>query len=133
MKILVVDDDPGMARAVQRLLRGDEVEVAHAPDAALDLVESADKSGRPFELVLCDYLLPGMTGIELGTALSERREPPMFGLMSGYDSPAALTPNLVALVKPFTPTELRQAVRALVTAKAAAITQRIPRLSLAVG
>ncbi len=55
-RILVVDDDPAVARAIARQLGG--AETANGGQAAIDrLLE-----GPPVDLVLCDVMMPGVSG-----------------------------------------------------------------------
>lgn len=60
--ILVVDDDPLAARAVSRLLSSqhDIVDVRSGRDAMERLT-----SGESYDLVLCDLMMPEMTGMDL--------------------------------------------------------------------
>lgn len=60
--ILVIDDDRLAARAVARLLGStyDIVDVQSAKDAMDRL-----RSGEKYDLVLCDLMMPEMTGMEL--------------------------------------------------------------------
>lgn len=58
--VLIVDDEELVARAVARLLAGDRVEVARSGRDALAL----GPLGR-FDVVVCDLMMPEMTGIEL--------------------------------------------------------------------
>ncbi|HEY1906227.1 MAG TPA: response regulator [Myxococcaceae bacterium] len=68
-RVLVVDDEPLVASAARRLLaRAHEVQVAHNGHSALELIET----GR-FDAVLCDILMPHMTGLELHALLSATR------------------------------------------------------------
>jgi two-component system chemotaxis response regulator CheY len=65
LKILVVDDSSVMRRIVQRTLRqagfaDQDIDEAESGAQALEKIEAA----RP-DLVLSDWNLPGMTGIEL--------------------------------------------------------------------
>lgn len=58
-RVLVVDDDPAIARAVTRILRGAASVTAESdPSAALDRV----RRGERFALVICDVMMPGVTG-----------------------------------------------------------------------
>jgi PAS domain S-box-containing protein len=61
-RVLVVDDDPAVLRAIARLLRP-ESEVVSLTDAheALRLLES----GERFDVIFCDLMMPEMSGMEL--------------------------------------------------------------------
>lgn len=64
-RILIVDDEPGMRRAAERVLAADyEVAGASLPSQALAMVETF----RP-DLVICDIRMPEMDGFALVTAL----------------------------------------------------------------
>lgn len=60
-KILVVDDDPGIQMTLSEALkkRGCDVEIVSSAEAALEKI-----STRPFDLILLDVKLGGMSGIE---------------------------------------------------------------------
>lgn len=66
-RMLVVDDEELVARIVERSL-GDAYEILAATNAwaALALVEA----GHRFDVILCDLMMPTMTGMELHKALS---------------------------------------------------------------
>lgn len=68
-RVLVVDDEPLVGRAVARVLgpRHDVV-VATSGREALSLIGT----GHVFDLVLCDLMMPEMTGMELYHAVLER-------------------------------------------------------------
>ena len=57
-RVLVVDDEPSLARAIQRALRGYEVELVH--DGA-DALARLNEEPEP-DLILCDLMMPGLTG-----------------------------------------------------------------------
>jgi CheY-like chemotaxis protein len=61
-RVLIVDDQPDMARALARLLL-DSAEVATSGSGEDALARIA--GGERFDLVLCDIMMPGMTGLEL--------------------------------------------------------------------
>jgi len=68
-RVLVVDDEPLVGRAVARVLgHGHEVTVATSGREALALIEA----GRAFDLVLCDLMMPGMSGMELYETVAAR-------------------------------------------------------------
>lgn len=60
-KVLVVDDEPPLRKALQTTLtaRGFTVEEASSAERALELVGQ-----RPFDLILLDISMPGMGGVE---------------------------------------------------------------------
>jgi DNA-binding response OmpR family regulator len=61
MRVLCVDDEPAMRLVVRCALAEDEVvEAPTVPEAERLLVEDA-----PFDVVLLDMMLPGVSGIEL--------------------------------------------------------------------
>jgi len=67
--VLVIDDEPLVARTIARGLRGHKVTVCgNAAEGLEKLV-----SGELPELVLCDLMMPGMTGIDLYEALAKAR------------------------------------------------------------
>jgi PAS domain S-box-containing protein len=66
-RILVVDDEPTVGRALRRALSDHDLTVARNGRVALELCEA-----QRFDLVLCDLMMPEMTGMEFFGALSAR-------------------------------------------------------------
>ena len=107
--ILVVDDDRFMRAVLARVLRDHELTVVADARAALALIEE----GRRFDLVLCDVILPGMSGIELLEAVLERDadQAERFVFLCGVDPSTIQAPIEVPwLGKPFEIDELRALV-----------------------
>ena len=70
-RVLVVDDDEAVLRAIARLLRPEnEVVAVSDPHEALRLLES----GERFDVILCDLMMPHLSGMELYN-LVEARNP----------------------------------------------------------
>lgn len=67
-KVLIVDDEPDVLNALARSLRIAGHEVTKANSSA-DAIEAARE--HPFELVVLDYIMPTMSGIELLNKLRE--------------------------------------------------------------
>jgi DNA-binding response OmpR family regulator len=114
MEILLVEDDPRVARTVERALieAGHHVDVAH--DGAAGLVRA--ESGT-YALLVLDVLLPEMNGLAVARALRRQRVPTPILLLTARDAVADRVRGLDAgaddyLVKPFALDELLARVRA---------------------
>ena len=67
-RLLIVDDDEKVGQALAALLRADhEVEVSADPGAVARRIVS----GERFDVVLCDLMMPRMTGMDLHAAVAE--------------------------------------------------------------
>lgn len=112
MRILVVDDDLAVARALARTLVGHDVSIATDGNSALANASAADAAGSPFEVVVCDFTMPGHNGLEILQRLRTLRDAPILLLMTGYDSvvDAAMIADEV-LIKPFRTSEVLAAIR----------------------
>lgn len=66
LKILAVDDNPIARKILGRLLgsMGFEAEAVSCGKDALARLSAAEKQGRPFGMVLLDWMMPDMDGIE---------------------------------------------------------------------
>jgi CheY-like chemotaxis protein len=111
--VLVVDDEPEVGAAIDRLLGVDhEVMTVTRGSAALAVLAE-----RSFDVILCDLMMPEMTGVELYRRLAAEspalagRVVFMTGGTFGSDVQAFLqsVPN-ACIDKPFGVTELRRAV-----------------------
>ncbi len=120
-KILIVDDEPLVARAIKRALGRHDTVVANSGRAALEHLEQTQ-----FDIVLCDLMMPDMTGMEVFAAV-EDRWPEMtkrivFVTGGAFTDAArnflASIPNL-AIEKPVNINELRALVDSLVARWAA--------------
>ncbi len=79
--ILVTDDEETCRDSIQMVLEreGHEVETVGSVDNALARLDS-----RKFDLVVCDYRMPGKTGIDLLTELAKRHSDVPVIIISGY-------------------------------------------------
>ncbi|MFW5921242.1 MAG: hybrid sensor histidine kinase/response regulator, partial [Polyangiales bacterium] len=66
-RVLVVDDEPAVARALKRALREHEVHVCHGGAEAVERIES-----EAFDVILCDLMMPDVTGAELYRRVDEQ-------------------------------------------------------------
>jgi signal transduction histidine kinase/CheY-like chemotaxis protein len=114
-RVLVIDDDPMVASAVRRTLSPDhEVTTSTRSDEALEML----RRGERFEVILCDVMMPNMTGVdfwqELERFLPEETKKIVFLTGGAFATQARQfldsIPNL-HLDKPFVPEQLRAIVR----------------------
>ncbi len=65
-RMLVVDDDEGICRNVVHAMRetGVVVEYATGGEAAIQMMGDARQAGKPYDLILLDWKMPGMDGLE---------------------------------------------------------------------
>jgi CheY-like chemotaxis protein len=68
LRLLIVDDDPRVGKTLARAMREHEVTVVTSGDAALATLARDDR----FDVILCDLMMPGMSGVELSAAIAER-------------------------------------------------------------
>jgi PAS domain S-box-containing protein len=115
-RILVIEDDPTVGAAVTRILKDHEVTVVTSGPPALELLAG----GARYDVVLCDLMMPEMTGMEvheqLGRAYPEVLERVVF-MTGGAFTPASKAfldrvPNEV-VEKPFDTRRVRAIVQRL--------------------
>jgi CheY-like chemotaxis protein len=112
----VVDDEPMVGKAIRRTLEPEhEVRVVGTGEAALEEI----RSGARYDVIICDLLMPGVTGMEVHAALVQRD--PQLAARMVFLTGGAFTEVAQAfldrvpnprLSKPFVPAELRALVRA---------------------
>jgi signal transduction histidine kinase len=117
-RVLVVDDEPMVALAVRRSLETQhDVSVVNRAQDAIDML----RSGERFDVILCDVMMPNVTGIDFFkevSALAPSEIDKIVFLTGGAFASQArqfleTIPNM-RMDKPFTPDELRRLVRARV-------------------
>ena len=82
--VLLVDDDPRVLSALGRSLRREPYAIETAPDGARALDRLA--GDPPVGLVISDFKMPGMTGLELLTAVRAKAPNTARILLSGWTS-----------------------------------------------
>ncbi len=115
VRVLVVEDDPAVRRAVVRVLARSGIEVTEAEDA--DSALGALEETEGFDLILTDLVLPGADGLRLIQQIRDLRPEARLLVMSGYahgtfGSGSSLPPDLPFLQKPFSPSTLLARVHA---------------------
>ncbi|MFK8003994.1 MAG: ATP-binding protein [Polyangiales bacterium] len=123
-RILIVDDEPLVRRALMRLLREHEVVEAEGGEEALELL----KKDENFDLILCDVMMPVVSGLDMYARVRDEFAPldERIVFMTG----GAFDPRLQALMqatakvpvidKPFDPDHLRRTVGEVIRNRQAA-------------
>ena len=110
-RLLLVDDDEGVLRTVQRVLMFAGYQVLTAADGlqALQMLER-----HKVALLITDVLMPNIHGVELAAQARQRHADVRIIYMSGYTDdilPESTEGTETVLSKPFLPEDLLRAVR----------------------
>jgi PAS domain S-box-containing protein len=122
-RVLLVEDEPVVRRLVESVLRGAGYEVVAASDGQEALRRAADLDG-PFDLLLTDVVMPGMSGRELRDVLVAERPGLRALFISGYPAMPGAPGEVIEggrdpfLAKPFTGPQLLRAVAEALAARA---------------
>lgn len=119
MRILAVDDSPTMRRIVKNTLKQagyTDVEEAGNGVEALSMLKSG-----PFDLILTDWNMPNMNGLEFVTQVRSQPETKSIPILMvttrsvKEDILAAMKAGVNGyIVKPFTPATIKEKITALV-------------------
>ena len=117
-RVLVVEDDQAARTALLLLLRRAGFDVVGAEDGEAGL-RTVEEESESIDVVLSDIIMPGMSGVELGSVLRERYPELPIVFMSGYVDDR-LRPQMESsgvtevMTKPFTSEELVERINAAV-------------------
>jgi two-component system response regulator MprA len=116
VKILLVEDDERLSRALSRLLQGDRHVVEVAPDGETGLDFATDEAG--IDVLVLDVGLPDMSGLEVARRLRRRGNNLPILMLTARDTVGDRVNGLDSgaddyLVKPFAYDELAARLRAL--------------------
>jgi signal transduction histidine kinase/CheY-like chemotaxis protein/HPt (histidine-containing phosphotransfer) domain-containing protein len=120
-RVLVVDDNASSREILSTMAKtfGLEVDVARNGDAALRLIEQADRNAKPYDLVLMDWRMPVMDGVEATRQISEKNphKAPTVIMVTAFGREEAMASASQrgvqiqsVLTKPVTPSTLLEAI-----------------------
>ncbi|SEJ86599.1 PAS domain S-box-containing protein [Sphingomonas sp. OV641] len=103
-QVLLVDDEEAVRITTADMLvdLGYRVTEAASGEEALQRISR----GEPFDLMVTDHLMPGLTGAELARAARRQRPGMAVLLVSGFAEREDVGPDLLRLTKPFRKDEL---------------------------
>ncbi|MCF8160108.1 MAG: response regulator [Polaromonas sp.] len=121
VRVLVVDDNASARNILATMTRNFGLDVDAVPDGseALGLVGDADKNARPYDLVLMDWKMPGMDGVETVRRLRSQAltHMPAIIMVTAYGREEAMTGAgaghvtlETVLTKPVTASSLLEAI-----------------------
>ena len=89
VKILCVDDEHNVLRSLERIFLDDDYEIVTAGSGTEGL-EIMSETGDCFQVVVSDYRMPGMNGVEFLKAVYERWPDTVRIVLSGYADAGAI-------------------------------------------
>jgi len=124
LRVLVVDDEPGMRRGVARTLRNFTVNVPNVEQTVRFEIEEAESgevalekiAAEPPDIMLLDHKMPGISGLDVLHRVAAMKSDILTVMITAYasiETAVAATKQGAYdfLAKPFTPDELRNTVR----------------------
>jgi two-component system, chemotaxis family, chemotaxis protein CheY len=83
LRVLVVDDEPQVMRTVREMLRDMGVRQSYWANDGKQALEFVERHGGALHLIIADWNMPKMTGIELLTRVRETNPDIGFLLLTG--------------------------------------------------
>ena len=116
MRILVVEDEKKVSSFIKRGLEEEKYEVEVANDGEEGLTMA---TGKPFDLIILDWMLPKRDGVSVLKELRERRNDTPVLMLTAKDTVEDIVTGLETgsddyLTKPFAFAELLARVKALI-------------------
>jgi two-component system, chemotaxis family, chemotaxis protein CheY len=111
LNVLVVDDDESMRNLVCRMLKRMKAAGVLAAASGEQALRQLETSAEPVDIVIADWNMPGMSGLELFQRVHSSRPQLPLLLLTGRDDAASIiaakTSGVPAyIVKPVSPHEL---------------------------
>ncbi|MDP3480217.1 MAG: response regulator [Desulfoprunum sp.] len=113
----MVEDEASLQDLARTILEGQGYSVTTAANGQ-EALAAADNDDKPFDLLLTDVIMPGISGRVLADQLSKKYPALKVLYMSGYTDNAIvhygiLEPGIEFIHKPFSPVALSRKIRSL--------------------
>ncbi len=112
-RLLIVEDEDTLCQSLQRVFvkEGYEVDIADSAESAFKLLE-----GKPYDLIITDIILPGISGIELLTKYRKTNPAQKVIIITAYASLVTAVEAIKAgacdfIIKPLMHDEMKRVVR----------------------
>jgi len=115
--ILLVEDEDGVRRVVETMLKRRGYQVLASPSPA-DALAVAESHSGTIDLLITDMVMPGMSGRKMAEHLITARPEMRVLYVSGYSDPIESDGGKAFLQKPFTAEELAQKISEVLRPKA---------------
>jgi two-component system chemotaxis response regulator CheY len=122
-QVLIVDDDQSMRTLVRRMLARMKITGLFEADGGEQALQQIKAAPAPLDLVICDWNMPGMSGIELFDRVHALKPNLPFLMLTGRaDANSVIAAKRAGvpayIVKPISPEELRTNVAYLLAKSA---------------
>ena len=119
LRVLVVDDDGDMVRVVRYVLRQMGITQIQSANDGNQALEMLTKGPDHFDLIICDWVMPSLSGLDVLTGLRSMNTRVPFLMLTAKANPDAIMAAKKAgvtsyIVKPFTPMELTRKIELLI-------------------
>lgn len=118
-KMLIIDDEELVLESCRKIFsaQGFDIVTTTNPQEGLDIA-----AGSKFDVILCDWKMPGFDGMNVVQELDERTPESALVMISGYPSVGRATEAMKRgamdyVAKPFTPEEISEVVKRAVQRK----------------
>jgi len=110
-RILIVDDERSVVQSIALALAGEAFEIETVLSGEDALIRTASVK---YDLVICDLMMPGLSGLDLLKSLREFRPTMPVLMITGYPTVKTAEESVkmgafAYITKPFTPADIRSA------------------------
>lgn len=118
-RMLIIDDEQIVLESCRKIFTAEGFDVEVTEDPQKGLKQASDEN---FDVILCDWKMPGLDGMDVVEELSRRSPDSAVVMISGYPSVGRATEAMKRgamdyVSKPFTPEEISETVKRAVKRK----------------